>query len=363
MFDDRQAIRVGAIAIPAILFAIAAVILIDHIHLRPAIRFEAYFGHAGALKSGADVEIAGRKVGRVTDVRFLPAWASRPQDPLHGAAGVVVVVRLDRRYQYMARKNGQFFISSKGVLGKRYLEIGPPPDDVAWGRTIRDGDEVRGIDPPRLGRVLRRSLAEARTAERFVDDVRPQAHRLSQQVDALETTLRDIEPGPGSYARLAASSGAASREVRRLTRRLRAGGLKIDRLRRSVHRAGAVIDTARPDIEGVATTAAALQSRIHGIGARIPPRLGNELRRSLARARTAIANIRHIVAMERQLVTMVRLGEGTIGGFLNNPEWVDEMKALGKMIKRQPWRVLGRPIPKEQQLRPPKKPKYKSGPL
>lgn len=363
MFDDRQAARVGALAILVILLAIATVILIDHIHLRRTIRFTVYFDHAGALKAGADVEIAGRDVGRVKNVRYLPATASRPDNPLHGGAGVVATVRLQRRYRFMARRNSQFFISSKGVLSKRYLEIGPPRRGVAWGRHIRDGDEVRGIDPAQLGRVLRRSLAEADTTSRFLDAVRPAARRLSRQVDALSTTLREIEPSPGSYARLAASVRAVHRESVALAARLSAGGLDIGRLRRTVRAAAAVIHTSQPNLHRLATSLAALKQRLRRIAAKIPPGLGGELKRSVATTRATIARVRHIVTTTRQLIAMVRRGEGTIGAFMNNPEWEDEAKQLGKIIKRQPWRVLGRPIPKQQQLRPPKKPKYKSGPL
>lgn len=35
--------------------------------------------------------------------------------------------------------------------------------------------------------------------------------------------------------------------------------------------------------------------------------------------------------------------EGTLGRLLSDPEFPEDAKELGKIIKRQPWRLLGRP--------------------
>ena len=50
-----------------------------------------------------------------------------------------------------------------------------------------------------------------------------------------------------------------------------------------------------------------------------------------------------IASDARELMAMVDRGEGNIGGLFNDAEFSDNAKEIGKILKRQPWLMVGHP--------------------
>ena len=328
----------------AVLAAATAVLTVDCQKLRPGIDVVVYFAHIGALEEGADVQLAGREIGSVEAVQLLPARAVRDvKHPLHPAGGVGVRLRIQERYAGWAAVNGEYFIAVKGVLGDSYIEIGPPPGGAARGRGLGDGDRMRGVDPPRMDLVLVKSFQNMTEFRRLLDEVAPSARALGAALAELGRTLEDLEPSPGAYAALGGSLEELGAEWSSLREGLSAHGMSGGDAVRVVRAAGGLAGRIRAEL---GTTGAALDrllADIERIQGRIPDDLVERLRASVASARASLARLERAVAVTEELIARVRGGQGTVGALLNDPEFIDDAKQLGRILKREPWRVLGHP--------------------
>lgn len=350
MFDDRTSRRVGAVVIALIGLAAAAVLTVDCSGLRRGIDVTAYYAHIGALEEGADVQVAGRVIGKVQAVQLLTAHAVRdPSHPLHPGGGVAVRLRIQQRYAGWAAPNGEFFIAVKGVLGDAYIEIGPPPGEAAPSRALADGDHVRGIDPPRMEQVLVKSFQNMMEFRRLLDESAPAARELMAALSELGDTLQLIEPQPGAYAVTGGAFRELGREWGALSDGIAAGlagqGLRGRDALRVATEAAALTGRVRAEL---GATGAALDRFLADVGrirARIPGDLRARLEGSVASARASVTRLEHAVAVAQDLVARLRGGQGTVGALLNDPEFIDDAKQLGKILKREPWRILGHPTP------------------
>lgn len=354
MFDDRTSRRVGAVVMAVVALAAAAVLTVDCSRLRRSIGVTVYFAHIGALEEGADVQLAGRVIGTVDAVQLLPARAVRDRShPLHPDGGVAVALRVQQRYAGWAAPNGEFFIAVKGVLGDAYIEIGPPPGDAARARGLEDGDRVRGVDPPRMDQVLVKSFQNMTEFRRLLDEVSPAARELVAALAELEDTLHLIEPQPGAYVIAGGAFGELGREWERLSDGVSAGlaaeGLRGRDALRVVSGAAALTGRFRAELGATGAALDRLLGDIARIRGRIPDDLRQRLEWSLAIARASVTRLERAVAVAQELAARVQGGQGTVGALLNDPEFIDDAKQLGKILKREPWRILGHPRPEAVQ--------------
>lgn len=344
MLDDRAAHRVGAATIGLLAVAAAAVVLAGRVELRPGIEVEVYFEHLGGLRAGADVQTGGAVIGRIKDVRLVPARAaSAPDHPLAGEGGVAVVVRVSRRRAARVPVNGEFFVSQKGIIGEAFLEVGPPPPEVDLGRAIQRGDRVRGIDPPRMDRVLMRSFENLTVSRLFLETIRPEARELFAAARELAATLRAIEPEPGAFADLGQDLDELVAEARAVSALLEAGEIDPERLGALARRGADFFGRARAEVARLRARSDRLASEVERIRDSLPADLAPRLALALARARVSLARLEATAAAAEDLMDRVSRGHGTVGALLHDPEFIDDAKQLGKILKRQPWRIIGRP--------------------
>ncbi len=344
MFDDRIARRVGVVVMALVAVAAAAVLLVDCSRLRPGIDVTIYYAHIGALEEGADVQIAGRAVGVVTGVQLLPPRAVEDAvHPLHPGGGVAVHVRLQKRYADWARTDSDYFITAKGVLGEPYIEIGPGEVEKPDRRGLRDGDAVRGADPARMDQVVVRSFQNMAELRRLLDDISPSARELKGSLERLADTLREIEPEPGAYGALAGNLVHLRASLDTLTSGFAAENLGPAELRALADAAGAFADRARAELALVGAALDRLSADLERVRGQIPPGLADRLERAITTARLASARLERVVATGQELADRVDKGHGTIGALMNDPEFIDDAKQLGKVLKREPWRVVGHP--------------------
>jgi hypothetical protein len=63
----------------------------------------------------------------------------------------------------------------------------------------------------------------------------------------------------------------------------------------------------------------------------------------LAAVRAQLDKLDPLLATAGELADRLARGEGSLGRLMTDPEFSDDAKDLGKVIKRHPWRVLERP--------------------
>jgi hypothetical protein len=334
--DTRLTRRVGAVALVVMTLAIVFFVFVyDRIELGSPLRIRVYFTATGGLTEGAPFVVAGRTIGHIESIALSPRGAD---SPLHGEEGVVAIVALDRELAGNVVKGGDIFVTSRGALSVRYLELGPPPGP---GPVLADGDQFRGNDPPSLDRVLQRTWDNLNTTKRFLDDVRPEAHALGVELDKLQATLLQIAP----QILLRDDFSALLAEARRTYAAFggAAGFARIDGIRAD---AGTVIAEARADIAKLRATATllgasldALKAKLGGKGTEVIDRI--EV--AIDRIEAVTAKVDPLLAQIDAIAIRIERGEGSLMKLARDPEFPEDAKELGKILKRQPWKIIDRP--------------------
>jgi hypothetical protein len=67
------------------------------------------------------------------------------------------------------------------------------------------------------------------------------------------------------------------------------------------------------------------------------------LRTVLEDADRMMAKVDHLLAGTQELLAVIDRGEGSLMKLSRDPEFPEDAKALGKILKRSPWRIIGHP--------------------
>lgn len=328
MIDERQAVRVGAVTLVVLAAAVAVIIAIDRVELRSTVHFEVEFGHVGALQAGADVQIAGRAVGRVESIRLTEG-------------GAIARVSLEQRYADWAPANAELFVASKGLIGERYLEIGAPAGGAAPSGRIEEGDRLRGIDPVEIQSVILRSIENTARFRALLIEVRPEARALAAELAETADLLAAADPEPGAYATLADRTSALLDAAATTRARLAAAGLSGERISALAGRAGAFSDQLSAELARLEADVDAVLADVNRLRGAVSTASLVKLRLAIDQAKTFGNRIDRVVAKVEAIAAAIERGEGTVGALLNDPEFINDAKKLGKILKRQPWRLLG----------------------
>jgi ABC-type transporter Mla subunit MlaD len=334
--DQKLTRRVGAITLVLVAAACFFMIFIyDQIEWGSPIRVRIHFLTAGGLREGADFVVAGRSIGHVETIALSPRGASAL---LGGEEGVIVTVALDAKAARRVARTGDIFVTSRGALSQRYLEIGPPREP---GPMLADKDELRGRDPPSLDRVLQRTWDNMTIAARFVAEVRPDANALGAELDKLRATMLEIAPEI-----LFRDDFSALVEEGRRTYAALGGEAGLDRLAALRDHAGTTIEDARAVIATLRANADALQTSLRTVKARLDGKGVQAFERidqAIDRVREAIDKVDPLLAQVAELQQKIERGDGSLLKLMRDPEFPEDAKELGKILKRQPWRILDRP--------------------
>ena len=339
--DVRLTRRVGAIALALLACAIVFFVLIyDQLEWRAHTRVHVYFRHTDGLHEGSTFVVAGRVVGRVEAVARGPRGAKRL---LGDDAGVALTVAIDRDVARRLTVGGDVFVASRGPLSEKYLELAPPVEsDTRTHASLDDTSELLGRDPPSLDRVLQQTWDNLTIARDFVAEVRPELTALRIQIEVLRQTLAELAPSGSFRADLDALIGEAGR-----TWNESLGG------RAGVDQIGAVIDEGRATLahghvmlDALAAKASALRASASGAQGTLgtgAPAVIAKVELAIDRVRAALDKIDPLLAEVQAVRERIDRGEGSMLKLMNDPEFPEDAKELGKVIKRHPWRILAHP--------------------
>lgn len=343
--DERLARQVGAAVLLVVAAAVVFVVFIhDQIEWRERVRIVVYFQQTGGLREGAPFVVAGREVGEIESIGLSPHGAP---GPLAGEEGVVVTIAIAKREAERITRGGDVFVTSRGPLGARYVEIGPAP---APGPSLADNAEpLRGREPPSIDRVLQRTWDNLTIAREFADAVRPEIDELRARLAELQATLEELSPNLVGVSGLGVEvSGlvAEARELRDTGLGGDAGRAKlgdvIAQSRATLARARVVFDELGGKLRPLSASSSALRGRLAERG----PAAIAAVELAIARIRGAIDKIDPLLAKVEELNARIARGEGSLGKLMKDPEFPEDAKALGKILKRQPWKIMQRPVDK-----------------
>ncbi|HET7502887.1 MAG TPA: MlaD family protein [Kofleriaceae bacterium] len=346
--DERLARRVGAIAIAVMAAAIACfVFLPGRLGLTAPTRIRVVFRHVAGLREHAALVVAGQPVGRIEAIVPVTPASDDARGLLGGEVGVAVTVAIDGDSAWKVPASGEIFVASRGPLSDRYLEVAPPRGDP--GLAVADGQVLRGVDPPSLDNVLQHTWTNMTTYQLFVATIRPELSALRAQLDVLFDQLDQLAGDPSSP--LAARPAVLAREVRALVASARrtydtalGGETGVAAARDTLGRSRAMIGELRAALDVLgprATALAADLARVRGQLAASDPVARAE--QVISKIRAALDQLEPLLAKIDELGDRIARGEGSLGRLMQDPEFPEDAKDLGKIMKRQPWKILARP--------------------
>lgn len=255
--SENRRIRIGAGLLMALALLAATVFFLDEVldSFRPTTRLVITTGQPTGVSSGGEVRVAGRRGGRITDVRFVSSTGE-------GAGRRAIDVELTREAARLLREDATAHIGSPTLLGTPVIDIEPgsreagplDPTDTLAAREIPDREELRA----------------------HADALRAELDTLAPLVEKLLVRLRE---GPGTVAALRrdtallrslGASAEASAELRERARRGTLARLMADdslhaALGRLLDLAGRTSDPARPG----EVTPADLRESLRELGGRL----------------------------------------------------------------------------------------------
>ena len=199
--------KVGLLLVATLVTAVAfAWILGAQNPFRRSVTFQVTYSFAGGIEVGSPVRVAGIKVGKVEKIEFFtpeePLKASAQPDPFHkeerAKDKIVIPLRLNVSISKEAaagvRQDSKFFINIAGIIGERYVEVTP---GSAGSPPVKDGDTLRGIDPPRIDQLISQSFNMAgkilEILEENEGDITKTIQLLLKLSENINKTLGNVE--------------------------------------------------------------------------------------------------------------------------------------------------------------------------
>jgi ABC-type transporter Mla subunit MlaD len=348
--------RVGAIAIAVLALAIGAFMFADGITLRSPTRIRVLFRHSAGLRERAPLVVAGHAIGRVETISPIAPRAAPHGRALGDEVAVAVTVAIDASRAWQVPARAEIFVASRGPISDRFLEVAPPSGEP--GPPITDGAELRGVDPPSLDGVLQHTWTHLTVFRDFTQAVAPELTALRRELDRLRAELdaldRDLHAAGASSVdsvddphgpmgiRALIDATKASIDAGRHTRDVSLGGeLGVAHLRATLTDAREVLGELHATIDRImplatALTADGVRVRDHVDRTGLVARAGQ----AIDRARMALERIDPLVAILDEIARRITNGEGSVLRLIRDPEFPEDAKDLGKVIKRHPWRIL-----------------------
>ncbi len=344
MDESRFQTRVGGLVLLALLGAIVFTIaILPRIEWGKQVRVAVYFHDLGGLRVGAPVMVAGRHVGELESVDRVAQPVAQLDGGTVSAESPLVVVRIVLRASYAARVhvNSDFFVASQGPLSQRYIEIANR-SDVEPARALSSGDRLRGIDPPSIDRVLERAWNQMAIAKRFLDEVSPAAHELGVELRSLVAHLDELSPTTQGYISLVSQAAGLFEQLEQL-RGQTGGAATVARTQQLMQRATQLFTQLRASVATIDEKLAVLRgpelTRLNAGAQRMTAQVHiatTALRKLMERVEPVLANI-------EGAAQMLARGEGSLIRLMTDPEFPEDTKELGKILKRTPWRIIGHP--------------------
>lgn len=334
--DERFARRVGAIALFVIAASIAFIVFfLERLELGARTRIRVYFHHSAGLREKAPLVVAGVPIGEIESIETVRHGGS---NPLGGDVGSVAVVAIEEGEAWKVAQSAEIFVSSRGILSEKYLEVAPPPGDP--GPPVAEGTELLAADPPSLDTVLQRTWNNMLTYRLFVEQVGPELALLRGEIDILQAQLAPLPSATPLVddARQLAESATALRD------QSLGGEVGLARLDAMITRARATLGEARAMVDVLAPRAAQLRLELSRVGGRLEAQDAvTRIEAVLARIRGAIDKVDPLLATVGDITSRIARGEGSLGRLMKDPEFPEDAKELGKILKRRPWRIIAKP--------------------
>ncbi len=157
-------VKVGLVVVAALVLVFAFIFILGEWNpFTNTYALQVNLSYAGGIKPGSDVHLAGAKVGKVGSIRFLNAPADEDDRPVLG-----LELLIDKRAKSLIREDSVFSVHMESLLGGKIIEITPGTESET---VLEDGTSVRGLDPPKLDKLIGEGVGLLEGVTRMMEDL------------------------------------------------------------------------------------------------------------------------------------------------------------------------------------------------
>jgi phospholipid/cholesterol/gamma-HCH transport system substrate-binding protein len=341
-------LKVGAFILTAGLLLALFVLIMGGVNFQPTFSIVALFDNPGGLQSGAQVRMAGVKIGKVKAITFCKDRRDLEDMPAEMRTAIVCMdITMETRHRLSIRKNASFYVTTQGLLGEQYLAVDPGSSDQPplFSDPLRPGERfVRALDPPRLDRLL------AETSELLHSSLtvmRENREQIGEAFDGLRKTLKGtgefFEKNGGRIDRIAENVEQITLDVDDTVRGAKAKYVdnpQIDRIMSNVETvSGVAARDAPPLLADAKVTMQNVRRVTETIGAESEQ---EKIKKTLSDVSEIASRAKATMTDTQAIVAHIRRGKGTVGAVVMDEALYDDIQELARDLKHNPWKFLWR---------------------
>jgi phospholipid/cholesterol/gamma-HCH transport system substrate-binding protein len=349
MSDRSMQVKVGALILVAVALLVGFIFVLGSFSVGARRAYYVELADSGSIRKGAPVKIAGVEAGRIADVEFLverDARKSEPRRPHEPPINVRLRIEVDEKMASAVRHDSEFYVTTQGVLGEKYMEIVPGTSaSPEWAA----GSYIRGHDPARIDLLFAKvdgilervegALTSGEGGAIQIGDLVASLTKLTQHIDSFLVDNRE------RLDRIAANVEQASEEASKLAAYLREGVGSPQDVRLIVENVQRITSSLARDLDPtLATARKTLQSADEAVTEvkAILDRNGKNVDTALANLTPITGYAKDVMRDAAHITGKMTAGRGTIGQLIVDPEIYDDLKEMLRDLKRHPWKVLWR---------------------
>jgi phospholipid/cholesterol/gamma-HCH transport system substrate-binding protein len=292
------------------------------------------FGHTGNVVTGAPVKLGGVRVGRVEEILLTPDRRDDNGDPLP----VRMELSVDPKARAALRADAAVTVATQGPLGESYLEL---YTGSAKAAPLANDAVIRGVDAPRLDLVANRLAKFLESASRVLEEDPRALSTLVRGVSGLSQTADSVlTENREDIHTLASELSAAAKDVRELARlsrkTLEPGGQTAE----LIDDAASSARSMKQDLPQLSLQARAVLAGLSNLAGNITPEDGQRLKTAIDKYAAAGEALDQLAVRGDRVLARIEKGQGTLGGFSNDPEVYQDLKELIADLRKHPWKML-----------------------
>ena len=330
-------VKVGLLILTAVVLLAGFILVMGGFNFPPTYELLVGFDNPGGLQSGAPVKIAGVKVGKVKQMEF----SGGQIDKKSGQRLPLVRARIsvETRFQKSVHDNATFYITTQGVLGEQFLAIDPGSADRPM---LKDGAVVRGLDPPRLDRLIAESYDLLHTTVAALREHRP---AIREAFKGLSKTLKGtgtfFEENKGRINRIAGNIEKMTQEGVEVVRTTREKYIESPHIARIIMNLEVLSNVGARDVPVLLA-----QGRdTFGAARKLTRALASD--REIARIKGVLADVEttakqaKLAVRDARLITAhIKRGKGSVGALVMDEQLFDDLQELARDLKHNPWKFF-----------------------
>lgn len=331
-------VKVGALVLFSVALLVAFVIILGDFTFDQGHVIYVDYENTAGLKQGADVAISGIKAGQVRKLEFL---GGKYDDEVGREVMVRVHLVMDKAMVDAVRTDSQFYITTQGVLGEKYIEI--LTTNLKSPVVPREA-KLRGVDPPRMELLLARAaevlnnIADLIGREDIpVGDLIRNANNLARHADEI------LVENKGTVRNIMLNTETVMDDATDLTAALKVGlddGSDIRATLVNTRSLTAKIDRAADPVMNKTLSTLSKVESAAGTVDDITTKKRPQIEGAIDNIYTTTEDFKASSGDVRAMVADIKAGKGSIGGLMTDEELYDDLKEMLRELKRRPWKII-----------------------